>query len=75
MISYKPFWEMMQKKEISGYALINTYGLCKSEVNRLKHDHNFNIYFIDYLCTLFDCDIQDIVIHVQTYNLPNDKNN
>lgn len=66
MISYEPFWEMMKERGISGYALVNTYGLCKSEVRRLKQDHNFNILFIDHLCTLFDCDIQDIAAHVKT---------
>lgn len=45
MISYEPFWKMMKAKGISGYALVNTYGLCKSEVRRLKQDHNFNIFF------------------------------
>lgn len=63
MISYEPFWNMMKQRGISTYALENKYGLTSSEIHRLKHDHNFTINFIDYLCILFDCNIEDIVIH------------
>lgn len=63
MISYQPFWDMMTEKGISTYALENEYNLNRSEISRLQNDHNFNINFIDYLCTVFDCQIQDIVIH------------
>lgn len=64
MITYAPFWKMMERKGISGYALIKNYGLCKSEVSRLKKDHNFNIYFIDHLCNIFECEVEDIVKHI-----------
>jgi DNA-binding Xre family transcriptional regulator len=73
MISYQPFWEMMQKKNISTYALEYEYGLNKSEIHRLKHDHNFNIFFIDHLCSLFDCEIEDVVIHCSISNVNSTK--
>lgn len=66
VISYEPSWQMMKEKRISGYALVNQYGLCKSEVQRLRQDHNFNIFFIDHLCSIFDCDIEMIVVHIKS---------
>ena len=66
MISYEPFWKMMNERGISTYSLQYTYNLNPAIINRLKHNHNFNIEYIDYLCTLFDCEIQDIVCHVNS---------
>lgn len=66
MFSYEPFWKMLSEKGISTYDLEYTYHLNKSEIHRLKHDHNFNIGFIDHLCTLFDCRFENIVTHVSS---------
>lgn len=64
MFSYEPFWQMLKRKNISTYALENRYGINKSEIYRLKHDHNFNVGYIDHLCALFNCQYNDVIIHI-----------
>ncbi|MGN0318674.1 MAG: helix-turn-helix domain-containing protein [Lachnospira sp.] len=59
---------MLKDKGISSYKLENIYGINPSIINRLRHDHNFNIGYLDYLCELFDCEIGDIVEHVKHHN-------
>lgn len=64
MMSTEPFWKMMKKRGISTYALEYDYELNPAEISRLKHNHNFSLNTLDRYCELFECRIEDIVVHI-----------
>lgn len=65
MITFNPLWETMRKKNISTYALEKKYGLNKSVINRLKHDSNVTLQTINMLCSILDCNIEDVVEYIK----------
>ena len=64
MMVTEPFWEMMKKRGISVYSLEYDYELNPAEISRLKHNHNFSLSTLDRYCNLFQCRIEDIVLHI-----------
>lgn len=70
MISIEPFWKLMKKKGISTYVMENQFGLNPCEISRLRNNHNFTLSSLNRLCTLFECDITDIIVYI-----PDDKEN
>ncbi len=78
MITFEPLWKTMEKKKVTGYMLMNKYGMSHSLWYKLRHDKNVNLDTIDRLCEILNCDVSDIVKHVpgseqrpdsQEYNL------
>lgn len=63
MISIEPFWEQMERKGITTYAMQNQFDLNPCEISRLRNNHNFTLKTLNRLCTLFECDINDIIIY------------
>ena len=61
MISYKPLYETLKRKGISTYKLINTYGLSRSLIDRLRHDKPITTVTINDLCKILDCEVKDIL--------------
>ena len=64
MIKYDRLWETMKKRGISQYALYTYYGIDRSLLDRLRKNKNIEIYTLDRICTILDCNIEDIVEHV-----------
>ena len=64
MMTYDPFWKMMEEREISTYSLEIDYGFNKAVINRLKHNKNMNLSSIDYICEVFSCSVEEVVVHV-----------
>ncbi len=65
MISYKPFYETLKAKNITTYKLINTYGVSRSLLDRLKHDKPISTVTLNDLCTYLDCRVEDIIIYIK----------
>lgn len=61
MIVYTPLWETMKKNGITTYALINKYNISSSTINRLRHNQGITTQLIDDLCTILDCDVENII--------------
>ena len=61
MISYAPFYETLKRKGITTYKLIQQFGVSRSLIDRLKHDKPLSTVTIDDLCTILDCNVEDIV--------------
>ncbi len=61
MITYKPFYETLKRKNISTYKLINDYGLSRSLIDRLKHNKPITTVTINDLCKILDCTVEDIL--------------
>ena len=64
MISYAPLYRTMKEKNISTYKLINTYGISRSLLDRLKHNKPITTVTLNDLCAIFNCRIEDIVEYV-----------
>lgn len=64
MMSFEPLWKTMEKKNITGYVLINKYGLSRSMWHKLRHDKNVTLDTIDRLCEILNCNVEDVVMHI-----------
>ncbi|MDY5022952.1 MAG: helix-turn-helix transcriptional regulator [Blautia sp.] len=64
MIKYDRLWETMKKRGITQYDLYTHYNITRSLLDRLRKNENTEIYTLDRLCTILDCNIEDIVEHV-----------
>lgn len=63
MMDFEPLWQTMKQKHISCYALINTYGMSRGMLDKLKHNRNVTLQTVERLCVILDCEIQDVVIY------------
>ncbi len=61
MISYEPFYKTLKAKGISTYKLINTFGVSRSLLDRLKHNKPISTRTLDDLCGFLDCNVEDIL--------------
>ena len=64
MISYERLWKTMKERGISQYALYTRYGIDRSLLDRFRKNKNIEIYTLDRMCTILDCQIEDIVEHI-----------
>lgn len=62
MISYKPLWETMKKRNITKYSLVKDYGLSNGTIDRLRNNDYISTYTIERLCIILDCTPNDILI-------------
>jgi putative transcriptional regulator len=63
MISYKPLWETMEKKNISQYQLIKEYGFSSGQLSRLRKNNYVSTHTIEVLCDILDCKVEDIMVY------------
>ena len=68
MISYEPFYKTLKEKNISTYKLINTYGVSRSLLDRLKHNKPISTVTINDLCVFLDCKVEDVLVYVKEEN-------
>lgn len=61
MISYKPFYETMLKKNLTEYQLIFKHGFSANILHRMKHGHAISTKTLDTLCFILDCDVIDVI--------------
>ena len=66
MISYQPFYETLQKKNITEYHLIFKEGISANTLYRMKKGLPITTKTLDTLCFILDCDVQDILSHDKT---------
>ena len=64
MISYKPFYETIKEKNISTYRLINSFGVSRSLLDRLKHNKPISTVTLHDLCTFLNCKVEDIIEYI-----------
>ena len=64
MISYEPLYKTLKEKGISTYKLVNTYGVSRSLLDRLKHNKPISTVTINDLCTFLSCRVEDILVFV-----------
>ena len=69
MIKYDRLWATLKRKKISQYKLIKYYGIDKAQLHRLRKNQVVKTLILDRLCTILDCNIEDIMEFV-----PDDEN-
>jgi len=65
MISYKPFYETLFKKNITEYYMIFKLGFSANTMHRIKHGEAISTKTLDALCFALDCDVSDIIEHIK----------
>ncbi len=63
MISYKPFYETLLKKNITEYHLIFHEGLSANTLQRMRKGLPITTKTLDTLCFILDCEVSDILLH------------
>lgn len=66
MITYEPMYETMKEKGITTYKLINTYGISRSLIDRLKHNKPISTVTLNDLCEILDCNVEKILKYTPT---------
>ncbi len=61
MISYKPFYETLFKKNITEYQLIFKHGFSANTFHRMKNGEAISTKTLDALCYALDCNVEDIL--------------
>ena len=61
MIVYDRLWNTMKKKGITQYRLIREYGFSSGQLDRIRKGENINLYTLDTLCRILDCEVEDII--------------
>ncbi len=65
MISYKPFYETIKRKNITTYKLITQHNISRSLIDRLKHNKPLSTVTINDLCEILDCKIDEIAEYIR----------
>lgn len=64
MISYRPFYETLYKKNITEYSLIFKYGIPANTLHRMKHGKAITTKTLDTLCEVLHCTVSDILEYI-----------
>jgi DNA-binding Xre family transcriptional regulator len=65
MIVFDPLWDTLKRKKITTYYLIKNHKLSRGTLDNLKHNCSVTLNTINELCSILDCEIQDIIKYVQ----------
>ncbi len=68
MIKYDKLWKTAEKKGISKSMLNKKYNVSKAQIFRLRHNKNISSNTLDKLCNILECDVCDIMEHIQDDN-------
>jgi len=61
LISYKPFYDTLFKKDITEYHLIFKQGFSANTLHRIKKGEAISTKTLDALCYALDCEVSDII--------------
>ena len=62
MISYKPFFETLKKKNITTYTLIYKYGISSATIDRIKKGGGITTAKLNDLCNILNFNVEDIIV-------------
>ena len=61
VISYAPFWRLIEREQVSQYRLIQDHKVSAALLHRLKKNLPVSTETIRQLCLLFSCTVSDIM--------------
>lgn len=62
--TYKPLWKLLIDKEMSKKQLMNVTNISKSTIDKMGRNELVSMDIIDRICNYFNCEINDVVEHV-----------
>ncbi|MBQ8395752.1 MAG: helix-turn-helix domain-containing protein [Oscillospiraceae bacterium] len=65
MISYRPFWETLKKRNVSTYTLITKHNISSATIDRIKEGKGITTTKIDDFCKILDCSVSDIIEYIK----------
>ena len=65
MISYKPFYNTLYKKDITEYELIFKHCISANTLHRMKKGEAITTKTLDVLCFILDCKVEDVIEYVK----------
>lgn len=75
MISYEPLWRTMKEKGVTQYSLIKTHHISAGQLSRLRNNSHVSTHTLDLLCNILNCNIEDIVAHINDASSDLNENN
>ncbi len=64
-ISYEPLWSFLNKMNISKMEFANRIDISNATLAKMGKNEPVTLTIIEKICTEFNCNIQDIVVHVK----------
>ena len=61
MSSFAPLWATLEKKNITQYQLINTYGISTGTLDALRKNRSVTLNTVQDLCRILECKINEVV--------------
>jgi len=65
LISYKPFYNTLYKKDMTEYELIFKHGISANTLHRMKKGEAITTKTLDVLCFILDCKVEDVIEYVK----------
>ena len=65
MISYRPFWETLNRRDISTYELIYRQGVSANTIYRMKRGMPITTKTLNDLCFILNCSVSDIIEYIK----------
>ncbi len=65
MIIYDKLWKTLKEKGLTQYKLINEYHISAGQLSRLRSNAHVSTHTLDILCSILDCNIEDIATYVR----------
>ncbi len=64
LISYRPFWETLEKSQETTYTLINKHHVSSAILDKLRKDKPMNTTTLNDLCRILNCRLEEIAVYV-----------
>ena len=65
MISYKPFYATLFRKNITEYHMIYKLGFSANTLYRMKQGKPISTKTLDAICDALDCKVEDVICFVK----------
>lgn len=62
--SYKPLWKLLIDRDMTKKQLMQVTGISKSTMDKMGRGEQVSMDIIDRICNYFDCDVEDIIVHI-----------
>ena len=63
--SYKPLWKLLIDKDMTKKQLMEATKISKSTMDKMGRCEQVSLDIIDRICTYFNCDVNEILEHLQ----------
>lgn len=64
MISYKPFYQTLLKKNMTEYQLIYKHGMSSNTLHCMRHGKTITLKTLDTLWFILNCSVSDIIEYI-----------